>query len=299
MTSPQAHPDDRTARGRVVLEDLTPGVDGGRFAISRTVGDVVSVEIDAFADGHDLLSVELCHRPQGEAEWTAAPMRELGNDRWAGEFTVTELGVWEYGARGWIDEFGTWRRGLERNAQAGNDVSVDILIGAALIRAAAARAGRAAARRLRAWAGELADDATPLAERIVRASDDHLTALCQAHADRAHQTEWDRPYRCRVERERARFSAWYELFPRSASATPGRHGTFADVAARLDEIAEMGFDVLYMPPIHPIGRVARKGRNNSTDAAPDDVGSPWAIGSAEGGHDAIHPELGSSRSCGR
>ena len=292
MTSPHRQPDDRTARGRVVLEDLTPGIDGGRFAIARTVGDRVAIELDAFAEGHDGLTVELCHRRAGEADWAASPMRELGNDRWAGEFTVTELGVYEYGARGWVDEIGTWRRGLERNADAGNDVSVDILIGAGLIRAAAGRAGRSDARRLRAWAAELADEATPIAERVGRATDDALTDLCRAHADRTHQTVWDPPYRLRAERERARFSTWYELFPRSASGEPGRHGTFADVAARLDEISEMGFDVLYMPPIHPIGRVARKGRNNATSAAPGDVGSPWAIGAAEGGHDAIHPDLG-------
>lgn len=292
MTSPHRLPDDRTARGRVVLEDLSPGVDGGRFAIARTVGDIVTVEIDAFAEGQDLIAVELCHRRLGEAVWTAAAMHELGNDRWAGAFAVTELGVYEYGARGWIDEFGTWRRGLERNADAGNDISVDILIGAALIRAAADRAGKADAKRLRAWAAELADDATRIDERVVRATDEQLTALCRTYADRTHCAEWDRPYRCRAERTRARFSTWYELFPRSAAADPGRHGTFADVAARLDEIAEMGFDVLYVPPIHPIGRMARKGRNNSTAATAEDVGSPWAIGSAEGGHDAIHPELG-------
>jgi len=291
MTTP-AHPDDRTGRGRVVLEDLSPGVDGGRFAISRTVGDIISIEIDAFAEGHDLLALELCHRRLGDAAWTAVPMHELGNDRWAGEFSVAELGVYEYSVRGWVDEFRTWRHGLERNADAGNDVNVDILIGAALIRAAGDRAGKADAKRLRAWAAELADAARPIDDRVGRATDEQLTALCRAHADRTHGTEWDRPYRCRVERERARFSTWYELFPRSASVDPGRHGTFADVAARLDEIADMGFDVLYLPPIHPIGRIARKGRNNTTDAGPDDVGSPWAIGSAEGGHDAIHPELG-------
>ena len=181
-------------------------------------------------------------------------MRELGNDRWAGEFTVSELGVYEYGARGWVDEIGTWRRGLERNADAGNDVTVDILIGAALIRAAAGRAGRSHAKRLRAWAAELADEATPIAERIGRATDDELTDLCRAHADRSHQTVWDPPYRVRAERERARFSTWYEMFPRSCRRRAGRHGTFADVEARLPDVAAMGFDVLYLPPIHPIGR---------------------------------------------
>ncbi len=235
MTTPPAHPDDLIARGRVVLEDLTPGVDGGRFAICRTIGELVAVELDAFADGHDLLHVELCHRRLGDGDWASTPMRELGNDRWAGEFAVTELGVYEYGARAWIDAFGTWRRGLERNADAGNDVSVDILIGAELIRAAAGRAGRGAAKRLRAWAAELADETTPIPERVARTLDDGLTELCRAHADRTHQTAWDHPYRVRAERERARFSAWYELFPRSAAArSRARHGTLRDVAARLD-----------------------------------------------------------------
>ena len=285
-------PDDRTARRRVVLENLSPDVDGGRFAAVRTVGDRVSIEIDAFAEGHDLLSVELFWRHADDAEWTSEPMTDIGNDRWSGTFTTTRIGIWEYAVSAWIDEFGTWRRGLERNAEAGNDVRVDILIGAQLARAAAGRTTGGQAAALRSWAKDLEDTATPIAERVQTAGDERIARLCRAHADRSHATAWPRPYRIRAERERARFSTWYELFPRSASGTDRRHGTFADVTAQLDRIAAMGFDVLYLPPIHPIGHVARKGRNNTTTAAPGDVGSPWAIGSPEGGHDAIHPELG-------
>jgi starch synthase (maltosyl-transferring) len=284
-------PDDRTARGRVVLEDLRPGVDHGRFAITRTPGEPIAVEIDAFAEGHDVLAVELRVRHTDDPDWTSRPMCELGNDRWAATFVADRIGVWEYTVSAWIDEFGTWLRGLERNAEAGNDVTVDILIGAGIARSAASRARGAQATSLRAWARELEDTASPIAGRVTRAGDERIGRLCRKFADRTHATDWPVPYRCRVDRERARFSSWYELFPRSASGSD-RHGTFADVAARLDDIAAMGFDVLYLPPIHPIGTTARKGRNNTTDAAPGDVGSPWAIGGAEGGHGAIHPALG-------
>jgi starch synthase (maltosyl-transferring) len=285
-------PDDRTARARVMLEDLSPAVDGGRFAICRTVGDRVRVSVDAFAEGHDLLAVELRTRHVDEADWTASPMADVGDDRWAGEFTVTRMGVYEYSVSAWVDDFGTWLRGLQRNAEAGNDVDVDIRVGAELARAAAARAAKAQATSLRAWARDLEDTAVPIADRVARAADERIGRICRGHADRSHATAWTAPYRCRVERERARFSSWYELFPRSAAGTGRRHGTFADVVARLDDIAAMGFDVLYLPPIHPIGHVARKGRNNATTSGLGDVGSPWAIGSADGGHEAIHGELG-------
>ena len=292
MTPSPTTPDDQVARERVVLEALAPAIDGGRFAITRIIGETVEVEVDAFAEGHDLIGVELHSRHADDANWTRLRMRDLGNDRWSAAFTVERIGAYQYSVRAWIDEFGTWRQGLSRNAEAGNDVMVDLLIGAALVRAAATRAPKGGAKRLAAWAGELEDTTTSVADRVARALDDELGALCAAHADLTHTTVWPTPYVCWTERERAQFSSWYELFPRSTSPVPGQHGTFADVTARLDEIAQMGFDVLYLPPIHPIGRVARKGPNNSTTAAPRDVGSPWAIGAAEGGHDAIHPDLG-------
>lgn len=292
MTRPTSRPDDRVARARVVLERLSPHVDEGRFAITRAVGDRVEVEVDAFADGHDMIAVELAYRHDGDSDWTRAAMREVGNDRWAGAFAVDRLGAYRYTVRAWIDEFGTWRRGLARNVEAGNEVDVDVLIGAGLLRAAAARTSRPASTQLTSWAVRLEDTAAAIDARIALALADEVAELCRAAPDLAHATEWPVPYRCWCERERARFSSWYELFPRSASPTPGAHGTLADVAGRLDEIAAMGFDVLYLPPIHPIGRVARKGPNNAVDAAPGDVGSPWAIGSADGGHDAVHPQLG-------
>ncbi len=292
MTPPSAIPDDQTARARVVIEGLTPSIDGGRFKITRVVGDAVAVELDAFAEGQDLIAVELRYRHATDTDWTCLPMRDLGNDRWGAAFTVERLGAHQYTAHAWVDQFGTWRQGLSRNAEAGNDVMVDLLIGAALVRAAAARAPKSTAKQLAAWATELEDTTTPAPDRVTRALDEELGVLCAAHPDLTHATTWARPCVCWGERDRAQFSSWYELFPRSTSTVPGQHGTFADVTARLDEIAQMGFDVLYLPPIHPIGRVARKGRNNSTTAQPGDVGSPWAIGAAEGGHDAIHPELG-------
>jgi starch synthase (maltosyl-transferring) len=190
-----------------------------------------------------------------------------------------------------VDEFATWRRGLERKAAAGQDVAVDLLTGAALVRAAGGRARGADTRPLAEAAAVLAGE-RPVAERIERALDPELARLVARHPDRSGATTEERERTLVVDRPRARFSTWYELFPRSTAAEAGRHGTFADVEALLPELAEMGFDVLYLPPIHPIGATHRKGPNNRPRAEPGDPGSPWAIGAADGGHKAIHAELG-------
>jgi starch synthase (maltosyl-transferring) len=280
-----------TPPARVVIEDVQPAVDDGRYPAKRVAGDTVVVEADVFADGHDVLAAEVLHRPEREPRWTEAPMEALTNDRWRGAFVVEELGRHVFTVRGWVDEFATWRRGLEKKAAAGQDVSAELLAGAALVSAAAKRARGAEAKRLAAAAAALAAE-RPVAERVERALDPVLAALVARHPDRSRAATYERELPIVVDRARARFSAWYEMFPRSAASADGRHGTFRDVEALLPQVAEMGFDVLYLPPIHPIGLSHRKGPNNRPRAEPGDPGSPWAIGAADGGHKAIHAELG-------
>jgi len=264
-------------------------VDGGGFPIKRVVGDTVTVEADAFTDGHDAVSVRLHNRPNG-GTWAETPMEPLGNDRWRGSFPVERMGRYEYCVEAWTDAWQTWRGDLEKRLAAQQDVAVDVLIGAALVDAAADRADGPDRLRLQTWGAELRgpDDATA---RAGRALDTELDRLMTLHADRSQATHSE-PLGVVVDPVRARFSTWYELFPRSAAREPGRHGTFRDVIDRLPYVAGMGFDVLYLPPIHPIGRTFRKGPNNVTTPSSDDPGVPWAIGGPEGGHTAIHPDLG-------
>lgn len=288
-------PGDPDGRRRAVVEGLAPEIDAGRFPIKRCVGEGVDVQVDAFADGHDVVVCMLRHRRAGADSWDEVPMRPLVNDRWAGSFTVGEAGFHEYTARAWVDHFATWRRGLGRKVEAGQDVAVDVLVGAELLHQAAARATAADAGADARVLGELADRLGGdglLSDRVALALDEDTAVVVARHPDLRFATDHPRVLRVWVDRERARFSTWYELFPRSWSREPGRHGTLADVEAQLDYVADMGFDVLYLPPVHPIGRVKRKGRNNAETAEPEDVGSPWAIGAAEGGHDAVHPDLG-------
>jgi starch synthase (maltosyl-transferring) len=271
----------------VVIEHMNPEIDAGRFPIKRVVGERVVVEADAFAEGHDELACVVLYREPGETAWHEVPMRPLVNDRWRGEFRVSRLGLYRYSIESWVDHFHTWVRDLVRRLDAGQDVTVDLQIGAELVVAAAGRAqgvdGRALREAARALTGRQGER-TALSPAVAQ--------LMARHPDRRNSTRYERELEVLVDRERARFGAWYELFPRSAAPEPGRHGTFADVEARLPYVAGMGFDVLYLPPIHPIGRTFRKGRNNSIHAGPRDPGSPWAIGGPEGGHKAVHPELG-------
>jgi starch synthase (maltosyl-transferring) len=271
-------------RRRVVVEGVTPAIDCGRFAIKRITGDTVSVEADVFADGHDVVSGILGWRRHGTKQWTETPMEDLGNDHWRASFVPEEMGRYEYAVWGWVDHFATWWRGLQRKLEAGVDVKVDRLIGAELIEAAAKRAPGEDAEQLLAQAEQMRSGG------VVGWNND-LLALVSAYADTSLAGS-SQEYPMVVDRPRARFSAWYEMFARSASDEPGAHGTLADVERRLPYVAGLGFDVLYLPPIHPIGVAHRKGKNNSTEAGPADPGSPWAIGGAEGGHTAIHPELG-------
>ncbi|HTX23885.1 MAG TPA: alpha-1,4-glucan--maltose-1-phosphate maltosyltransferase [Steroidobacteraceae bacterium] len=280
------------AARRVVIENLTPCVDQGRFPVKRVLGESVIVEADIFADGHDAVSCALLHRPEPHSEWRRTPMTPLGNDRWRARFEVHVLGRHLYTVGGWVDHLASWRGDLAKKHAAGEDVTVDLQHGAELIRAIAARAAADDARRLLEYAESLTDAHADRAELIALAQRDELLELAWRYPDPAQWLEREPPLAVVVDRERARYSTWYEMFPRSASRRPGAHGTFADCEARLPYVAEMGFDVLYLPPIHPIGTTHRKGPGNRPAGAAGDVGSPWAIGAESGGHKAVHPQLG-------
>jgi starch synthase (maltosyl-transferring) len=276
---------------RVVVEAITPQVDSGRFPVKRVVGDRVRVEADVFADGHDVVQGLLRYRMPGARSWHEEPMTALGNDRWWAEFEAVEIGSWHFQIEGWIDHFATWLDGLRKKVDADVDIAVDLVIGSQLIDAAADRAKGKTSKRLASLAADMSDGTLAETDRVDVAVSDELGDLIASIPDRTSATRSETVLEIWVERERARFSTWYELFPRSWGT--GRHGTFADVTANLDYIAGMGFDVLYLPPIHPIGTTHRKGRNNTLDPGKDDPGAPWAIGGPEGGHLAINPRLGS------
>jgi starch synthase (maltosyl-transferring) len=277
-------------RKRVVIEGVKPEIDCGRYPIKRVAGENVVVEAAVFADGHDHVACQLLYWHENQAP-QAVPMKALGNDLWRAEFCARELGIYEYTIEGWIDRFDTWRSDLIKRIGAGQDVDVAMLIGAQLVEDAATRASGVDAELLRLVARQLRDKKDPEARKTT-ALDEKLLSAVQRYPESLLATRYAKNLQVTVDREKARFSAWYEVFPRSCATEPGRHGTFADCTARLPYIASMGFDVVYLPPIHPIGRAFRKGKNNSVSAKPDDVGSPWAIGSEEGGHTAIHPQLG-------
>ena len=277
-------------RARVVIEAITPNVDHGRFAAKRIVGDRIEVGADCFADGHDTLACVLRARREDARAWQETPMQPLGNDRWQGAFVAEQIGRYRYTVAAWVDAFLSWRHDFERRVDA-EDLRVAAQVGTGIIAAAADRARGTDRRQLADWARRLAaaEDVDALRAAGLDAT---LASIVQRYPDRRFQTIYPVEFPVDVDRERAGFSAWYEMFPRSTAATEGTHGTFRDCEARLPYVAEMGFDVLYLPPVHPIGRVRRKGRNNAVEARDGDVGSPWAIGAAEGGHKALHPELG-------
>ncbi len=282
---------DKDDRKRVVIDYVGPQVDCGRFPIKRAAGETVKVVVCAFADGHDQISVELLYRKSGQSEWTIRPMAYDINDEWVATFKVTELGGYLYTVRGWIDRFGTWRSDLQKKSGAGQDVAVELKMGAGLLRETADRAEPADGEKLTQGAN-LFQSPAPVEEAVELALSEELSGIMHKYPDRSRATTYDRELAVMVDRPKAVFSTWYEMFPRSLGEA-GRHGTFRDSERLLPEIAALGFDVLYLPPIHPIGQTHRKGKNNITSATPDDPGSPWAIGSAEGGHKAIHPQLGS------
>jgi starch synthase (maltosyl-transferring) len=289
---------------RVVVENIRPAVDGGRFPVKRTIGEAVTVRADIYADGHDVVVAVLRDRPlvdstsnpePGTAPWRETRMAPVapGTDEWAASFTVDELGWHEYSIVAWVDRFRTWRHDLDVKVAAGQDVALELIEGLQLVREAARRAEETGAtagdaNRLQADADVLCDTLTGAHDRALH---DELVTVMDSYANRSTATV-SQAFRVWVDRERARFSTWYEMFPRSAGPDPSRSGTLQEAAALLPAIADLGFDVLYLPPIHPIGHRDRKGPGNRLLAESGDPGSPWAIGSDEGGHTAIDRALG-------
>ncbi|HSO19374.1 MAG TPA: maltotransferase domain-containing protein, partial [Desulfosarcina sp.] len=247
------------ARQRVVITGVTPEIAEGRYPVKRARGEQVGVNADIFADSHDLLSARLLVRRHAkDAAWVAFPMQPLVNDRWTGSFVVHEVGQYVYTLQAWVDRFRTWRHDLEKKIQAGQDVAVDLLVGAQLVEAAAGRTEGDAAAELRRSAETLREP-SDVAERVRTALGRGLLKSMLSRPDLRFATTYARQLRVVVERRRARFSSWYEMFPRSAGVQPHQHGTFKDCENRLSNIAGMGFDVLYLPPIHPIGTTNRRG----------------------------------------
>lgn len=277
-------------RQRAVVQQVTPEVDGGRFPIKRTIGETIIVEADAFADGHDQVRCSLRFRRLGEVGWTEVAMQPLGNDRWRGDFTVESLGGYEYGVIAWVDHFRSWRHDLARRSDPA-DIDLALRQGVELVERGAVRANGEDAIILSTWALAMDGDA-PQEQRLQAALDKTKATLMDRYPERPFVTVYGHELAVIVDPVRARFSAWYEAFPRSCAEDPVEHGSFRDCESRLAYVAEMGFDVLYLPPVHPIGRIKRKGKNNTLIAGPDDPGSPWAIGAEEGGHRGTHPELG-------
>ena len=278
-------------RVRVVVAGVSPEIDCGAFAAKRIAGDRVVVDADIYTDGHDLVAGEILYRHGQEEVWRRSPMKFLGNDHWRGDFLAAKVGKYHYSVEGWIDRFGTWRSALTKRIDSGQDVRLECLMGATLVEEAASRAASEDAAILNNWIRILRQEQSPGNVKEA-ALGNELSDVMVRYPDRRFAARYGKELGLIVDRERARYSAWYEMFPRSCASEPGRHGTLRDCETQLPYVAAMGFDVLYLPPIHPIGHTARKGKNNETAAGPEDVGSPWAIGSEEGGHTSIHPKLG-------
>jgi starch synthase (maltosyl-transferring) len=280
-------------RKKVVIENVKPEIDCGSFPIKRVVGEKVVVEADVFSDGHDAVSASLLYKAQNEKDWSEISMTFLENDRWRSEFLVERIGTYYYTLEGWVDYFKTWQKGFKKKFEAGYDTRVELLIGADFVDDSSGIASRKDRKKLKELGNILKGN--NLEEAISIALGDELAELMNKNPNKKSVTRFEKELGVVVERPKALFSAWYERFTRSSSSLPGKQGTFKDLERLLPEIARMGFDVLYLPPIHPIGKTNRKGKNNSPVAEPDEVGSPWAIGSEEGGHKSIHPQLGNMK----
>jgi starch synthase (maltosyl-transferring) len=288
-------PDAVGTRRTIVIERVSPQIDDGRDAVKRVVGDELLVTADIFADGHDLLDAVLQLRREDEQAWHEIPMRLIENDRWSARVALPRIGRHRYSIEAWRDAWGSWREGLVKKVEAKVPVATELAEGRLLLAGAMARAELAGARVDLASMGEaLARSRRARSERRAAAalSEERLLAIVRRHPDRSWSTHLDRELPLMVDRERARFGAWYELFPRSQGKRAGKATTLKGAEWRLPDIAAMGFDVVYLPPVHPIGRVNRKGRNNTLRARRGDPGSPWAIGSSDGGHTEVAPELG-------
>jgi starch synthase (maltosyl-transferring) len=277
-------------QNRVVVESIYPEIDGGRYPVKRIVGDLFEVWADIFRDGHDVIGAALLYRTTDESRWQRAPMAHRDNDRWFGTFQLTRNTRYLYTIEAWTDVFASWRRDISKKVEAGQKVDLELAEGRQIL-GAAAQAGGAAAAAIRAALEQLTGAASP-EEQIAALLDKGLQRVMVEHGPREDVSIHFQTFELVVDRPQAAGAAWYEMFQRSQGTDPTRSATFEDCIKRLPEIHDLGFDVVYLVPVHPIGRVNRKGKNNTLRAGPEDPGSPYAIGSREGGHDAIHPDLG-------
>ena len=278
-------------RERIVIENVEPQLQGGDFFIKRVVGELIHVTADVLGDGHDVIDAEICYKSEHDKIWQTERLEHQGNDRYAATFVVEQQGFYEYKVRGWVDHALNWQHGTEAKLKDGQYIKSELLDGVQYLDAVVKKLdedGKHYVKMLK----EVFQDENRYDEACNYAVSHDLHRIFKDHPERkfAHESKTLKVY---VDREKARFSTWYEFFPRSASEQPGNHGTFKDCERLLPRVANMGFDTLYFPPIHPIGEVNRKGKNNATNAEEGDSGVPWGIGSQFGGHKSIHPELGS------
>lgn len=275
----------------IVIEAITPCVDAGRHAVKRVVGDTFRVRARIFKDGHDVLAAALRYKAASDEAWQEVAMTSVGNAEWEGHFVVESNEAWRYTVEAWVDRFGTWHRDLRKRLDAGQDVALELREGELMVRAAAERADPGDRARLHRALARFARLDDPGAAAAILLNDE-IAELVARWEERALAARHEPPLPLWVDRPRARFAGWYEFFPRSEGARDGASGTLRAAEERLPAVAAMGFDVVYLPPIHPVGRTARKGPNNALVAGPDDPGSPWAIGNEQGGHTALEPALG-------
>ncbi len=288
---------DIEGRKRVIIEHLNPQVENGQFTAKRAIGDTVDVYADIYADGHDMVKAFIQYKIKSGRKWQEAPMEMINNDHWKGRFKPDRPGVYEFTILAYVDHFASWQYGLRKKFEAQQDVSVEMLIGAELIEHTARQTTGKDAEILKSYAATLRknDHREAIIHGVELALSDEVSYLISQYYNRSDATTYPQMLKVEVERKKALFSTWYELFPRSTASQVGKHGTFKDTEKIFPRIADMGFDVVYLPPIHPIGRKFRKGLNNALEANQGDPGSCWAIGSEEGGHKAIHPELGTMK----
>lgn len=281
-------------RKRVVITNVSPQVNNGQYPAKGTIQEEFIISADIFTDGHDEVSASVLLKHKKERTWKELPMQFINNDHWELPFYPDKTGFYQFQVLAWVDHFTTWKKGLIKKYEAGQDIAIELQIGAQLVAEAAARAGAKEKTAISQFAKQIAA-ATEMEAGILLATNDKLAEAMRRWRDKELVTVYPQIFEFEVEIKRAGFSTWYEFFPRSASSEAGKHGTFKDAKRLLPRVAAMGFDTLYFPPIHPIGEQKRKGRNNSLTAQPNDPGSPWAIGSRYGGHKSIHPELGTMK----
>ncbi len=276
---------------RIMIENVKPEIAGGRHFIKRITGETIQIEANILADGHDVLGASVLYKYEKEKNWHSSPLSEVGNDLWKGSFKVEKQGFYHYKIVGWLDHALTWQHNLERKVKDGQYVNVELLDGIQyldFLEKLVSKSEKATLETARTYFS----DPKQYDNALKMAFSKELSHIFHQYPYQKNASTYDKNLRVYVDRKKALFSSWYEFFPRSASQEVGRHGTFKDCELVLPRVAELGFDTLYFPPIHPIGIDHRKGKNNSTTALPGDVGSPWAIGGIEGGHKDIHPELG-------